>query len=240
MVDFNSKIIGFLIIIIGFIFSIIVVLFIELFNNYLLIVIVIISSIIGVGIALTQLKDDTRFIGKIKLQEVVHGKNYYDYIEEGRNEVSLSSEYFDADKLGIQLVTEDIYRYYTAFYVLIEFNNKSIGTTISNVELELLNGETKDMFILDRIQINDEGWKNCNNTNFAENVQANSTLKLSFRFLSKKYYDNDKVLIKFKLNHTFGHYKKNYYSKLIKDRSQLKWIKGSDTSTKLGAVLAPF
>ena len=148
---------------------------------------------------------------------------------------SCYGEDFDADKLNVEIRGDDNSKSFIVFLVSSIFYNKTdYDTTIDDITLTAFTKDEKTITtILDRIKLDDDGWKDFDSDVFTCRIDKNSSKRLFFRFISRDFLEEPEVSIKLTLNHTFGDFEVSGMSKFIEAIDNIKWAKGSSGGSEV-------
>ncbi|MHA1482660.1 MAG: DUF4062 domain-containing protein [Candidatus Heimdallarchaeaceae archaeon] len=136
-------------------------------------------------------------------------------------------EYFDADKLKVEIRGEDNLKSFISFLVSIIFHNGEQDTTIYNISLTAFTGDKKTTTIPDMIKLDDGKWEKFDIDEFTCKIDKNSTKRIFFRFISRDFLMKPEVSIELSLSHMSGDYKVVSSSEFIEAIDDIKWAKGS-------------
>jgi hypothetical protein len=138
-------------------------------------------------------------------------------------------EYFDADKLKVEIRDDDNSKLFISFLVSLIFHNGEQDTTIHNISLTASTGDKKTTTIPDMIKLDDGKWEKFDIDEFTCKIDKNSTKRLFFRFISRDFLIEPEVSIELTLNHTSGDFKVGSSSEFIEAEAigDIKWAKGS-------------
>lgn len=136
-------------------------------------------------------------------------------------------EYFDADKLKVEIRGDDISKSFISFLVSIIFHNGEHGTTIYNISLIASIEDKKTTTIPDMIKLDDGKWEKFDIDEFICRIDKNSTKRLFFRFISRDFLVKPEVSIELTLSHTYGDFKVDSSSEFIETIDDINWAKES-------------
>ncbi|MCG7849149.1 MAG: hypothetical protein MIO93_08235, partial [ANME-2 cluster archaeon] len=136
-------------------------------------------------------------------------------------------EYFDADKLKVEIRGDDNSKSFISFLVSIIFHNGELDKTIHNVSLTASTGDKKTTTIPDMIKLDDGNWEKFDIDEFTCKIDKNSTKRLFFRFISRDFLMEPEVSIELTLSHMSGEFKVGSSSEFIEAIDDIKWAKGS-------------
>ena len=147
---------------------------------------------------------------------------------------SCYGEGFDADELNVKTRGDDNSKSFIAFLVSsIFYNKRDYDTTIDDISLTAFTKDKETTTILDRIKLDDGGWKDFDTDVFTCRIEKNSSKRLFFRFISRDFLEEPEVYIKLTLNHTFGDFEVSGMSKFIEAIDNIKWAKGSSGGSEV-------
>lgn len=136
-------------------------------------------------------------------------------------------EYFDADKLKVEIRGDDNSKSFIAFLVSIIIHNGEQDTTIYNISLTASTGDKKTTTIPDMIKLDDGNWEKFDIDEFTCKIDKNSTKRLFFRFISRDFLMEPEVPIELTLSHMSREFKVGSSSEFIEAIDDIKWAKGS-------------
>lgn len=173
---------------------------------------------------------------EVIVNQTFHSDKTYNYRHRDQNSFFMTTDYFEAENYGVEIVNKENKEIYSVFLISLLFNNDERDTTIHTLELKSYNEEASCQTIPDMLKIGSNDWERFNQDEFTLNMPKNSSQRLFFRFISQKYYGAVEVPIKFRLLHTSGSFEELRLSKFILE-SNVSWMKGSDSSRSTGAAM---
>ena len=162
--------------------------------------------------------------GEVIIKSALHVPELY----YSSSKSSCYGESFDADELNVKTRGDDNSKSFIAFLVsAIFYNRADYDTTIDDISLTAFTEDKETTTIIDRIKLDDGGWKDFDTDVFTCRVEKNSSKRLFFRFISRDFLVEPEVSIKLTLNHTFDDFEVSGMSKFIEAVDDIKWAKGS-------------
>lgn len=164
---------------------------------------------------------------KVTIKEILHVPKQYSYDAKKSDARNHYKEYFDADKLKVEIKEEDDSNLFIAFLVRLTFHNDDRDTTIHHVTLTAFTEDKKTTTIPDMIKLDDGKWEKFDIDELARKINKNTSKKIFFRFISRDFLVDSEILVKLTLDHTSGDFEVVSSSKFIENIDDIKWAKRS-------------
>ena len=115
---------------------------------------------------------------KVTIKEILHVPKQYSYDAKKSDARSHYKEYFDADKLKVEIKEEDDSNLFIAFLVRLTFHNDDRDTTIHHVTLTAFTEDKKTTTIPDMIKLDDGKWEKFDIDELARKINKNTSKKI--------------------------------------------------------------